>query len=180
MPRYPHLLLDNPAEAARYTATRGHSPRFNLPDRDRPTHAAQLRGALDAARAQRGQFPVQVGNGFYEFPGIILAFESDPSFPLAFESLELRKSGIELLSVTTDAENRTVATVIVPDNKITRFVKVLEAYRDAVPGKHDNKKLVESIANIKLATLRELWTDDPALYPPAHTSFVWEVWLRAI
>ncbi len=180
MPRYPHLLLDNPAEAARYTATRGHSPRFNLPDRGRPTHAAQLRGAPDAARAQRGQFPVQVGNGFYESPGIILAFESDPSFPLAFESLELRKSGIELLSVTTDAENRTVATVIVPDNKITRFVKVLEAYRDAVPGKHDNKKLVESIANIKLATLRELWTDDPALYPPAHTSFVWEVWLRAI
>ena len=179
MPRYPHLLLNTPAEAARYTATRGHSPQFNLPDRVRPTHAAQLRGALDTARAQREQFPVQVGNGFYESPGIILSFESDANFPLAFESLELRKSGIELLSVKTDDQNRTVATVIVPDNKITRFVKVLEAYRDAVPGRRDNKKLVESIANIKLATLRELWTDDPALYPPANASFVWELWLRA-
>jgi hypothetical protein len=179
MPRYPHLLLDTPAETARYTATRGHSPRFNLPDRDRPAHAAHLRGALDAARAQRGQFPVQVGNGFYESPGIILSFESDPNFPLAFESLELRKSGIELLSVTTDAQNRTIATVIVPDIKIVRFISVLEAYRKATPGTRDNRKLVESIANIKLTTLRELWTDDPALFPPANTSFVWEVWLRA-
>jgi hypothetical protein len=140
MPRYPHLLLDTPAETARYTATRGHSPRFNLPDRDRPAHAAHLRGALDAARAQRGQFPVQVGNGFYESPGIILSFESDPNFPLAFESLELRKSGIELLSVTTDGQNRTIATVIVPDKKIERFISVLEAYRKATPGTRDNKK----------------------------------------
>ncbi|WFU31298.1 S8 family peptidase [Bradyrhizobium brasilense] len=120
-----------------------------------------------------------MGNGFYESPGIILAFESDPDFPLAFESLELRKSGIELLSVITADQNRTIATVIVPDNKITRFIKVLEAYRDAVPGKRDNKKLVESIANIKLATLRELWTDDPVLYPPANTNLFWEVWLRS-
>ncbi|MGY2803942.1 S8 family peptidase [Bradyrhizobium sp. USDA 4506] len=179
MARYPHLLLDTSAESARYTATRGHSPRFNLPDRNRATHAAHLRGALDTARAQREQFPVQVGNGFYDSPGIILAFESDPNFPLAFESLELRKSGIELLSVTTDDQNRTIATVVVPDNKITRFIKVLEAYRDAVPGKRDNRKLVESIANIKLATLRELWTDDPGLYPTANTNFFWEVWLRS-
>lgn len=177
MPRYPHLLVETPAETARYTATRGHSPKFNLPDRDRLSHAQQLRGALDAARAQRGQFPVQVGNGFYESPGIILAFESEPNFPLAFESLELRKSGIQLLSVITDDQNRMVATVLVPENKITRFVKVLEAYRDA--RRQDNKRLVESIANIKLATLRELWTDEPALYPAANAVVVWEVWLRA-
>ncbi len=179
MPRYPHLLVDTPAETARYTATRGRSSEFNLPDRDRPSHAAHLRGALDAARGQREQFPVQVGNGFYQSPGVILTFESDPNFPLAFESLELSRSGIELLSVRTDAQNRTIATVIVPDNKITRFVKVLEAYQNAVPGKRDNKKLVESIANIKLATLRELWTDEPAAFPAANTDFVWEVWLRA-
>lgn len=108
-----------------------------------------------------------------------MTFESDPNFPLAFESLELQRSGIELLSVTTDAQNRTVATILVPDNKITRFVNVLEAYQNAAPGKRDNKKLVESIANIKLATLRELWTDEPAMFPAANTDFVWEVWLRA-
>jgi hypothetical protein len=40
------------------------------------------------------------------------------------------------------------------------------------------RSLVESIANIKLATLRELWTDDPALYPAPNTAITWEVWLR--
>lgn len=89
MPRYPHLLLANVAETARYTATRGHSKEFNNPDRDRPTHAAHVIGALQTAQAQREAFPVQVGNGFYESPGLLLSFESDVNFPLAFESLDL-------------------------------------------------------------------------------------------
>jgi hypothetical protein len=178
MPRYPHLYLENAADTARYTATRGHSPKFNLPDRTRATHATQVIGALQTAQRQREPFPVQVGNGLYESPGLILAFESDPNFPLAFESLELRKSGIQLLSVVTDAENRTIATVRVPDNKMVRLLRVMEAYRDATPGKRDNKKLIESIANIKLATLYELWTDDADLYPLPNTTFAWEVWLR--
>lgn len=65
-----------------------------------------------------------------------------------------------------------------PDDKIATLLKKLDAYRDAIPGKRDNRKLVESIANIKLATLRELWTDDADLYPAANTVIAWEVWLR--
>jgi hypothetical protein len=178
MPRYPHLFLVNVAETARYTATRGHSKEFNNPGRVRATHAAHVIGALQTAQAQRQPFPVQVGNGFYESPGLTLSFESDPNFPLAFESLDLSKSKIQLLSVITDAENRTIATVRVPDDKVSTLLKKLEAYRDALPGKRDNRKLVESIANIKLATLRELWTDDIDLYPAANTIIAWEVWLR--
>jgi hypothetical protein len=178
MPRYPHLLLANVAVTARYTATRGHSKEFSNPDRERAAHAAHVIGALQTAQAQRETFPVQVGNGFYESPGLTLSFESDPNFPLAFESLDLQQSKIQLLSVITDAENRTVATVRVPDDKVTTLLKKLEAYRDPAPGKRDNRKLVESIANIKLATLRELWTDDIDLYPAANTVIAWEVWLR--
>ena len=178
MPRYPHLLLVNAAETARYTATRGHSKEFNNPDRVRATHGAHVVGALQAAQAQREPFPVQVGNGFYKSPGLTLSFESDPHFPLAFESLDLQQSKIQLLSVITDADNRTIATVRVPDEKVATLLKKLEAYRDPVPGKRDNQKLVESIANIKLATLRELWTDEIDLYPAAATPIAWEVWLR--
>jgi hypothetical protein len=137
--------------------------------------------AFQAAQAQREQFPKQVGNGFYQSPGLTLTFESEPSFPLAFESLEMTKSKIQLLSVVTGADNRTIATVRVPDDKIPILLRKLEAYRDHDPdgeGGRDNRKLVESISNIKLATLRELWTDDPALYPPAQASIAWEVWLR--
>jgi hypothetical protein len=97
---------------------------------------------------------------------------------LAFESLDLQQSKIQLLSVIRDAENRTIATVRVPDDKVTTLLKKLEAYRDPLPGKRDNRKLVESIANIKLSTLRELWTDEIDLYPAANTVIAWEVWLR--
>ncbi|MET4804292.1 hypothetical protein ABIA96_006897 [Bradyrhizobium sp. LB11.1] len=178
MPRYPHLLLVNVAETARYTANRGHSKEFDTPDRVRATHAAHVIGALQTAQAQREPFPVQVGNGFYESPGLILSFESDPNFQLAFESLDLQPSKIQLLSVITDAENRTIATIRVPDDKVAVLLRKLEAYRNAAEGKRDNRKLVESIANIKLATLQELWTDERDLYPAANTVINWEVWLR--
>ena len=181
MPRYPHLHFVDQAETTRYTATRGHSKEFNNPDRDRARHAAHVIGALQNAQAQQQPFPVQVGKGFYESPGLTLAFESDPNFPLAFESLDLQGSKIQLLSVVTDAENRTIATVHVPDEKVGILLKKLEKYRDTSPDARrarDNRKLVESIANIKLATLRELWTDDGDLYPAANTEIAWEVWLR--
>jgi hypothetical protein len=138
-------------------------------------------GAFQAAQAQREQFPRQVGNGFYQSPGLTLTFESEPQFPLAFESLDLRTSKIQLLSVVTDEANRTIATVHVPDDKIPVLLRKLEAYRDFDPQNpqgRDNRKLVESISNIKLATLRELWTDVPELYPAANTLITWEVWLR--
>jgi hypothetical protein len=86
-----------------------------------------------------------------------------------------------LLSVKTDAEDRTIATVHVPDDKVHILLRKLEAYRDYnpdAPQGNENRRLVESISNIKLAALQELWTDDPALYPAANTVISWEVWLR--
>ena len=80
-----------------------------------------------------------------------------------------------------DEQDRTLATIHVPDDKIQVLLNKLEAYRDFNPEalrKRDNRKLVESISNIKLATLREMWTDDPALYPAANNIITWEVWLR--
>jgi hypothetical protein len=180
--RHPHFLLLNTGTVARFTSTRsGRARRFDTPPRNRAQHGAQIIGAFQNAQAQREHFPQNIGNGFYQSPGLTLTFESDPQFPLAFESLDLPASKIQLLSVVLDAQNRTIATVHVPDDKVPVLLHKLEAYRDfnpAAPQGRDNKKLVESISNIKLATLRELWTDDPALYPAANTSITWEIWLR--
>src|SRR5260221_13965853 len=106
MPRYPHLLLQDIAGTERYTATRAFPREPSNPDRVRETHAAHVIGAFEAARTQREVFPVQVGSGFYESPGIVLSFESDPNFPLAFESLDLANMKIQLLSVIANADNR--------------------------------------------------------------------------
>jgi hypothetical protein len=181
VPRYSHILLADTATPERYTATTGRGPEFLTPIRDRATHAAHIIGSLQRAQAQRERFPQKIGAGFYQSPGLTLTFESEPDFPLAFESLDLRKSNIHLLSVTTDQNNRTVATVHVPDDKVSVLLGKLEAYRDfdpQNPRRKQNRKLAESISNIKLATLQQLWTDDPALYPAARTIITWEVWLR--
>ncbi|MCP3477473.1 S8 family peptidase [Bradyrhizobium sp. CCGUVB1N3] len=175
------MLFVDAAGTERYTADRGRSPKFDTPDRDRAQHAATVINALQTAQNSRGPFPTQVGNGFYESPGLTLTFESEPGFPLAFESLDLRRSKIQLLAVTRDEETaRTYATIHVPDDKIQILLRKFEKYRDAEDGdERDNRKLVESITNIKLATLSELWTDTPQLYPAANTAITWEVWLRS-
>jgi hypothetical protein len=181
VPRYLHILLAAAGNNERYTATRSRGLEFRTPERDRAAHAARVLGSFQQAQAQREHFPQQIGAGFYESPGLVLTFESEPDFPLAFESLDLQNSKIQLLSVVKDDENRTIATVHVPDEKIHILLRKLEAYRDFNPQEphgRDNRKLVESISNIKLATLRELWTDDSNLYPAANTVITWEVWLR--
>lgn len=131
---------------------------------------------------------MQVGNGFYQTTDLIITFESEPNFPLAFESLDLQTSGIQLLAVVSDADGRTLATIRLPQEKIPVLLRKLEAYRDADPArpladgekrKQDNRKLVESISHIRQATLRQLWTDPADDYPAANTSITWEVWLRS-
>ena len=181
MARHPHFILNDISTRARYTSTQSMGPVFVTPARVRGVHGPAMVAAFQAAEGQREQFPKQVGNGFYQSPGLTLTFESEPQFKLAFESLDLQKSKIQLLSVITDADNRTIATVHVPDDKIPILLRKLEAYRDfnpANPQGQENRKLVESISNIKLATLRELWTDTPELYPAPNTPITWEVWLR--
>lgn len=177
MPRYSHLSVQNTTQTADYTARRGRSPEFRIADRpQRGTHADRLQGQLtQAATTHREAFPVQVGNAFFQDPGITITFESEPEFPLAFESLDLKPSKIELLNVQTTELGQTIATVHIPDDKIQIFLNRIEAYRR--DGKR-NRKLLANIASIRLATLRELWTDSPDLYPEANQSITWEVWVR--
>ena len=166
------------------------SPRnsFNAPPRNRVTHANVLIGQLQgAAGAPPATAPRSDGSGFYVSPALNLSFESEPNFELKFESLDLQRSGIELLAVKEDDDGRTIATVHVPHDKVGLFVKRLEKYRDTDPnaplpasGRRpiDHRDFAESISRIKLATLKELWTDPDDQYPQANQPITWEVWLR--
>lgn len=187
MPRYPHLIVPTAPEALRYTSPKGGGSSFSNPPRQRAQHARKLIGEFQAAVAGAGR-QEQVGNGFYQVNDLTLTFESEPNFQLAFESLDLPKSGINLLAVSNDAEGRNLATVRVPQHKVGVLLKKLEAYRDKDPNRRlaegespgrDNRKLVESISEIKKATLRQLWTDPAADYPVPGVVMTWEVWLRA-
>ena len=115
----------------------------------------------------------------------IFPLRMNRAFHLKFESLEFQRGGIELCSIKHAGE-QSVATVFVPEGKLAYFLNKISQYRDEEttprhtdkPAKPKNKDLVESISAIKLAALRELWTDEPKLFPEGNESIWWEVWLR--
>lgn len=117
--------------------------------------------------------------------GTYITFESFPGLELALKSFDPQARGEqpELVAVSeqdTPAGNIQVATVFVPDGKKAYFLKRLDKYvesSDQEKAKH--AALIDAIASIRRATIRELWTDAQHLFPTADTTrHWWEVWLR--
>lgn len=178
----PHLLIKNSVSTESYSRPKkgmvGVEPK--TPARDRQTHAQQLLEQIQQVQLQEKEiieqqkaFGLDVSNGIY------LAFESEPDFELKFPSLEFQPSGIELCAVKL-VNQQTVATVFVPEGKLTHFITKISQYQlENTPKNQPKQKgLVESITAIKLAAIDALWTDEQNLMPDAGESIWWEVWLR--
>jgi hypothetical protein len=121
--------------------------------------------------------------------GVYLDFYSEPGFDLILKSLEARRSGIRLLNVTklgTGADERTRATVYVPREKVSYFLRRVSAYaNETVPprtegeeGKPKNAKMIESIADVRAAVLESFWQDQAEFMPDDTADWV-EVWLSS-
>ncbi|GEM_PF-3421225 len=162
MDERPHLFPSRTAKSQPYTYPRQvGSSAFKVPPRDdRVGHGKQLIANVeDAIAAAESATPAQQNRR-----GIVLVeFSSDVGFELAIESLEFRRSGIELLNSRT-VDDVMIATVFIPEGKEKYFLKRFEAYcfeNDGRSGKPKNQKLAESIQKIKLASIKSFWTDKP-------------------
>lgn len=175
----PHLRLEHTNQVAPYTAAGGGGRgAFPLPPRDRAPHAAKLRADLDAVQAEARAARQAQGVGV-EARGEVIAVSSERGFRLNFDSLELRQSGVELLSVAIE-DGVTTAKVYVPRGKHVLLLRKIDAYAsgESRTGQPPNRKLVESIATIRLAAVRDFWEDEPGLFPTEGQSIWWEAWLR--
>ena len=158
---------------------------FRLAPRARDPHANHLETRLNQAKAASDAAVVaQKAAGLDEGFGITLQFEGSPNFDLKFESLNMERSGVELLGVRTLPNGQVQATVFVPDGKLELFLKRVTAYRDEetkpnIVGKTrpKNEDLIASISDIHVAALEALWTDT-APFPGLDAMATWEVWLR--
>ena len=181
-----HFIFTNKALAKKYTRPGGGGDKFSFPLRKRQQHGEMLQDQLDELMRSQTQQPATqtapvVEKGFY------IEFEGEPGYDLKVESLKDTRAGIKLVAVTEIAgdENTpklTRATVFVPEGKISHFIKKVEDYLN--PSKETkrhqkpkNQKLIESISNIRLATLKSLWTEAEA-FPSPDELLWWEVWLR--
>lgn len=174
-----HLRLENTARSLPYTSTLPARGDFRLPPRDRVPHAQRLIDGLEQARARVDAVRQQQPPANDEVNGYPLTLRSDREFTLRLESLD-RQDGMELLSVRSEGGAQ-IACVFVRKDSLIRFVRLIVDYRDRETrtAKPKNKKLVESIAEIRLVVVRDLWQDsDVVPFPQAHEAIWWEVWIR--
>jgi hypothetical protein len=177
-----HIIVATPPQVEGFTSRRGGRPKpFSRPP-DRAQHALQLTEGLTSAvrqvaakRAADGAAPT----------GILVQFESPPDVDLKLDSLESKRTGIELRGVhrarlTDDQPYIETATVFIPEGKVQYFLNRFHQYanENTTKGLPKNRDLVDRIASIHMATLRALWTDEQAEFPPDGELTWWEVWLR--
>lgn len=177
-----HFLLGNLAKSEPFRPPKRKIDPVPIPSRGRQAHGSRLFGQIELIKpVMAAACEAQQAAGLEEGFGLRLEFESFTDIDLAFESLARDRSGIELLNVRQDG-NTTYATVFVPDGKLLHFERLIEDYlaekRNKNGGLRDNRKLINTIKEIRAASLRELWTDDPRVFPEQDDEiFWWEVWL---
>lgn len=179
--KYPHFVLNGVTETERFRSPQQARGK-GVPDRDRRIHGNALLRQVEALqRAMDAARQAQLDEGGEAGIGLQIEFESFPDIELAFEKLARERSGIELLNVRHEG-GVTSATVYVPDGKLSHFEKLigdyLEERRDKNGNLRDNKALINTIREIRAATLRALWTDAQQVFPDSNDeTFWWEVWL---
>ena len=151
-------------------------------------HGAQLKQSLEQAFIESKERRLVAGIQVHGATlGLYIQFESLPDVPMKLESLESKRSRIELVAVThqqtDEAEPQTIerATVFVPDGELKYFFSRFEKYTLQTPKKRREQRhedLIDRIGILRLATLRALWTDTAEAYPDEGEPMWWEVWLR--
>ncbi|MCU4336035.1 S8 family peptidase [Acinetobacter dispersus] len=120
----------------------------------------------------------------FEKNGIYLTITSSPNFTLPLESLETRD--IHLANVQFNDSTKTEeATIFISENKRSTFLKKISEYINTISKdptvNPKNKPLVNSIDHIKLASLKDFWTDALELFPKDEKKTIWwEVWIKKI
>lgn len=179
-----HLVLDYTAQPEPFRAPVGGSSGEGVPRQNREAHGQSLLRQINELEPVFAQaHEQQVMAGLEEGFGLHIEFESFPNIELAFESLAAERSGIELLNVRDDSENKKIlAAVFVPDGKLHILENKITAYldkaKDNSKGSPKNQKLLDAIQSIHVASINSLWTDDLDAFPKSpKEAFWWEVWL---
>ncbi len=177
-----HIYLGATGKPEPFTSpSKGPKPP-DVPVRNRQQHGAVLLGQLRQIDERQAALKHEAEAQELESAvGIQVEFESFPGIELAVESLADARQKIELLNVI-HRDDKTFATVFVPEGKLSAFESKLRSYLEEMKNKagrpRDNRKLIDAIQAFRVAALEALWTDDRSLFPEnLDESFWWEVWL---
>lgn len=158
----------------------------NAPERnDRERHAAKLEQHLTQAIAQgQAQLAIRETGREAGERGFYLEFAITPGEREAFEKLENRRRGIELVAVRRgtpkEGRDRFTATVFVPERSAEYYLGRVEEYRtsETATGRPRHEALVARLEAARVGEVRSLFTDPFATFPTVEREIWWEVWLR--
>lgn len=183
---HPHLFDPNAATSSDFRSPLAVPREHRLAQVNRAQHATALKRKLaEAADVAETRAEAQKAAGIDGGLGIVLQFEGAANFEMKFESLDVTRSGIELLNVRTMPNGTVIAAVFVPDGKLKTFLKRVEDYaekqtkprKEGGQSRPKNEDLVANIADIRVAAFEALWTDTLPM-PALAEDTTWEVWLR--
>jgi hypothetical protein len=174
-----HIIIEESGQARNYTSPSRGGGEFRTPPRDRQVHAQKLLSDINKATNEGRIKAKETGHIIHD---ICLQIIGEKDYELKIESLEDLRSGIEVRSVKS-IDNQIRATIYVPENKLTNFVKKIERYEEEnTKSKHPrpkNEDLVAGISGIRFPVLRSFWTDDDTLFPKSNSEKIWwEGWIR--
>jgi hypothetical protein len=176
-----HLILqaDYFANPVKYEYAGPIPPSKKVTPQDRDTHSQVLlsqvsiiKKNMDAARAIQEKAQVEMDYG------LLVEFESFEGIGNVFETKSITSKS-DLRNIRYE-NNRTYATVFIPDGQLPKFEKKIQDYinyKKKINGSsNENQPLIDTIANLKKATVQALWTDTIPL-PADDVIMCWEVWL---
>lgn len=142
---------------------------------NRIAHARTVLQKLNQVESDLSERPsdIQSEGVYIEFEGEVP--QDGNEFLLKVESLEASPV-YKVVSYSKGADGVERAVVFVPEGKLEIFKRRIESTFDENATR--NIFLVNSIADIKKAILKSLWTSDPEDYPADQSAiFLWEVWI---
>lgn len=179
----PHLLPRDTRSTEGYTAKpQARDPEPGVPEKDRQQHAGALRAQLAQVAVAQLQLVAELqAANVRSAIGIQVEFESEQNVALAAASLARERQGIELMNVRRQG-NQVLATVFVPEGKLTHFEKLVTEYANHRTDKNgnqlDHQTLVDAISALRVATFESVWTDTAEALPTDDAEAIWwEAWL---
>jgi len=172
-----NIFLENKAEKLKFLSPSSGGGKVFFPVRENPKeHVQMILHKLEGCKqslSDRQVAAIHYKNGMY------LEFSGKLANDLKTESLENLKQGIRLLNIREEG-NCKRATVYVPDNKVSYFLKKANDYKESIGISKNpkNNDLIRSIEDISLAVVESFWIGDVTSIPKSEN--VWcEVWLRS-
>ncbi|MFT3840757.1 MAG: S8 family peptidase [Myxococcaceae bacterium] len=166
----PHLVVRTSPLTQGFTSVSAGGGRAKRKDRDPSIHGKKL----------EKQFEHAVGDADDTGRPVRVEFQSEAGFDLQLKSLDSSKeNGIELLAVRQDGDV-TFATVLIPADQLKRFRKTFEQYinEQTKAGTPRHAALLNSVAAIRRAALKSVWTELECGIPDADEHAWFEIWLR--